>query len=683
MKEYERLVSHITREWIYDSANAATLKDECGEVYSVRRNIAGIEEHATMRVIKVPRDAALANAVRADPTKYSSERFAYAGTAYAIVEEAKSIAQKCTLEVVAIEDADIASLDEHGIAHAAWLVTKAEKKKRLNPQSVPRDQAIVIAQNLCKAVRALEKAGAVFPCLLPSSVFVDDDGEVSIESVSAVQQAYSNLSCCRYCAPETRVGGESSHAATVYSIGAITYEMLIHSDFVGTVKHYHDEVSDVLARACSSDSSERFANVEVFCQAIATVQRRNEDHPIVIPTERLDERPIEENRHKDQLSSDNKSHNKLFWLLVPVIVLAALILYPAFANRAVNQKQASNLPVTTAETTAVSVSTVVPSPTPTSSPSPTPARTHSPSPTPRITSQTTNTPKPTATPSPSPSPITTPDLTPVVFYDSGFENAFRERYSLVGDIYESTIKGFTELDLSNEGLTDIRDLSKFTELTKLYLNFNRIKDVEPLRALIKLKELRIHSNYEHLSDIDALRDLTDLEILYVHANSISRIDALKNLTKLKTLALGYNRISNIEVLSGLRNLEVLYIQHNSITDISALRALPLKNLCLQRNKSRLVNLDVIGEIKTLTDLDLCAMNAQSLKDSDISFLSALDNLRRLEIRENGGITTLPLDGLKSIEEVFVYGTSISSAEQNRFLLNHPNCTIDWWSPLGN
>ena len=69
-----------------------------------------------------------------------------------------------------------------------------------------------------------------------------------------------------------------------------------------------------------------------------------------------------------------------------------------------------------------------------------------------------------------------------------------------------------------------------------------------------------------------------MEILQLEINGLKNIEPLKELIKIKTLRLYNNQISDISCLKNLINLQELNITHNKITDISALCFLPNLNI---------------------------------------------------------------------------------------------------------
>ncbi|XP_038653401.1 leucine-rich repeat-containing protein 72 [Scyliorhinus canicula] len=80
-----------------------------------------------------------------------------------------------------------------------------------------------------------------------------------------------------------------------------------------------------------------------------------------------------------------------------------------------------------------------------------------------------------------------------------------------------------ELYLANKGLTEMPDLSRYKMLKYLWVNQNKIKNLDFLRLNIHLKELYLSSNL--ISEIaGALKNLTSLRILMLQNNWLHGVD---------------------------------------------------------------------------------------------------------------------------------------------------------------
>ncbi|KAG9470297.1 leucine-rich repeat-containing protein 72 isoform X2 [Eleutherodactylus coqui] len=116
-----------------------------------------------------------------------------------------------------------------------------------------------------------------------------------------------------------------------------------------------------------------------------------------------------------------------------------------------------------------------------------------------------------------------------------------------------------ELYLGRRGLKDVSDLSRFRLLKYLWLNHNKISNVNFLGNNFRLAELYLNSN--ELSDITG---------------------SLKHLTSLHTLMLNDNHLTNLQAtmkeLKGMTNLRILSLFHNPLEQDASYRHTVLHHL---------------------------------------------------------------------------------------------------------
>jgi small GTP-binding protein len=124
------------------------------------------------------------------------------------------------------------------------------------------------------------------------------------------------------------------------------------------------------------------------------------------------------------------------------------------------------------------------------------------------------------------------------------------------------------LELSNNQITDISEISKLTNLTSLYLSNNQI------------------------TDISEISKLTNLTSLYLSNNQITDISEISKLTNLTSLYLYNNQITDISEISKLTNLTLLYLSNNQITDIPF--------ILLQRFNFKITNDGIVIDGFTIT-----------------------------------------------------------------------------------
>lgn len=180
--------------------------------------------------------------------------------------------------------------------------------------------------------------------------------------------------------------------------------------------------------------------------------------------------------------------------------------------------------------------------------------------------------------------------------------------TLGGKTFKSNV---TELDLSGCGVKDISLLSVCTKLTKLDLSDNSISDISALVDIPGLTELDLSDN--SISDISPLVSMTKLTTLDLSNNSIKSVAALKELTKLTELQIGGNKLGSFSAIGALTALQTL------------------------------------------------GLNDTGLKDSDLSSLYTLKNLKKLNIEDNGALTE---SGVSALQKKLP-GCTISHSELAR------------------
>ena len=139
-----------------------------------------------------------------------------------------------------------------------------------------------------------------------------------------------------------------------------------------------------------------------------------------------------------------------------------------------------------------------------------------------------------------------------------------------------TFNRITTLNLSDNQVRDLSELSNLTDLVNLDLSRNYINgDLSALGAKDKLEKLTINSDGKYrLSDISAIGSFKRLTDLALEKQKISDVTPLKGLPLLKNLDLAENKIVDVSPLESLNSLETLSLQKNQIKDILPVTGLP-------------------------------------------------------------------------------------------------------------
>jgi len=131
----------------------------------------------------------------------------------------------------------------------------------------------------------------------------------------------------------------------------------------------------------------------------------------------------------------------------------------------------------------------------------------------------------------------------------------------------------------------------FSNLQKLDLSNNSITDLENITIFQNLKFLQVSGN--SISKIPTnIKNLKNLEYLYLGNNKLETINpALSLVSKLKLLALNNNKILRIpEILTNLTNLRTLHLHYNEIAVIPAGLVKPIET---NQNSNSCINVQEI------------------------------------------------------------------------------------------
>ena len=242
------------------------------------------------------------------------------------------------------------------------------------------------------------------------------------------------------------------------------------------------------------------------------------------------------------------------------------------------------------------------------------------------------------------------------FSDPALDAAVRAAVPLGGtypdviDITEVQGVGFTTLDASNQGITNISGLEYCTDLIDLNLAKNDISIVTPIASLTNLVSLDLSYN-EYVSDVSDLASLTSLVFLDLgngdprepgwnaeaaNTNMISDLTSLSGLTALQYLNVaGGTSLQDLLFLSGMIGLQELVLGNNLITDFSPLSGVE-------------------------TQLTLLVIVNCGFTDEDLPYINAMTNLTDLRIIDETGLTSISsLSGL-NLQYADFSGSSIAS-----------------------
>ena len=249
----------------------------------------------------------------------------------------------------------------------------------------------------------------------------------------------------------------------------------------------------------------------------------------------------------------------------------------------------------------------------------------------------------------------------VEFADTNLAKAVRRALSLpTGDgvdllkIPKAELEKLTELEASDEEITDLTGLEHATQLIELDITRNNISDITLLAQLTQLKTLDLRDN--KIGDITPLAGLAQLATLELRRNQIRDITPLAQLTQLTKLSFGggfgtRSTISDLTPLAQLTNLVELDISHSSISDLTPLAQ--LTNLVeLDISYSSISDLTPLAQLTNLVELGLSANNI-----TDLTPLAQLRLLNSLDLSQNSITDVTPLAQLIGLGSLSLHGNT--------------------------
>lgn len=128
------------------------------------------------------------------------------------------------------------------------------------------------------------------------------------------------------------------------------------------------------------------------------------------------------------------------------------------------------------------------------------------------------------------------------------------------------VRNLTHLDLSDNEIRSITQLSRLPDLEVLNLSNNSINSFSPLTLLTSMRELRLENT--GLASVSRLVRMIDLEVLYLNVNQLDDITGLEVLTGLRQLNLRDNDLTSVAALTSLAELDDLWLEGNDFDDVA-------------------------------------------------------------------------------------------------------------------
>jgi len=232
------------------------------------------------------------------------------------------------------------------------------------------------------------------------------------------------------------------------------------------------------------------------------------------------------------------------------------------------------------------------------------------------------------------SPVQTTTYVP----DDNFEQALIDLgYDDTLDNYVVTdsINSVTDLDVSNDSISDLTGIEGFTALTELDCSENQLTSLN-VSSNTALTDLRCNNN--ELDSLDVSNN-TALTVLFCYINSIDSLDVSNN-TALNSLFCQRNSIDSLDVSSNTA-LTAFHCGTNQLTSLDVSANTSLSSLTCWNNQ--LTSLDVSNNT-FLTSLGCQQNELTSLDVSNNTFLNQLycynTSIDSLDLSSNTALTLL-------------------------------------------
>ena len=192
-----------------------------------------------------------------------------------------------------------------------------------------------------------------------------------------------------------------------------------------------------------------------------------------------------------------------------------------------------------------------------------------------------------------------------------------------------------------------------------------------------------------------IKDINTLQVLDASNRKIKNLDGVENLIELRDLNLEDNFIKSVSPIKNLTKLEKLNLRNNEIKSLKEIQFqdiiyLNIRNLSLRHNVER----DEEGNDTRLSDISLLtqmvSLRKLDLRDNHIKDLSPISDLRRLtelDIRENKFESIEPLETLTRLKKLNIRDNKTKSLKPIRYLsyltyLNiHSNTNLESLEPI--
>ncbi|MEQ8246075.1 MAG: P-loop NTPase fold protein [Alphaproteobacteria bacterium] len=224
------------------------------------------------------------------------------------------------------------------------------------------------------------------------------------------------------------------------------------------------------------------------------------------------------------------------------------------------------------------------------------------------------------------------------------------------------------LELNNTQVADLAPLKGLTALQSLWLDNTQVADLAPLKGLTALETLWL--NYTQVADLAPLKGLTALETLWLNNTPVADLAPLKGLTALQTLELDNTPVADLAPLKGLTALQSLQLYNTPVADLAPLNGLTALQM-LWLNDTQVADL---APLKGLTALQMLYLNNTQV--ADLAPLNGLTALQTLTLNNTQVADLTPLKGLIRLKRLSLNSTPVNRQQIEALQAVLPDLTIE-------
>lgn len=204
-----------------------------GEVYEIRRNMYGLEEHAAMKVLRIPKDERDLDALRFEGMDDDSIARTYHGYVSDVIKEYETM-QKLgnSPHVVHVYDLEVRR-DKDRLLWTVYIRMELLTPIMRMPACIREEgQILKLAKDICSALTDCHRKNILHRDIKPENIFIDAEGNYKIGDfdisriVDHTTQASVGVGTYDYMAPEVVNGNSYGLQADIYSLGMVLYYLL-------------------------------------------------------------------------------------------------------------------------------------------------------------------------------------------------------------------------------------------------------------------------------------------------------------------------------------------------------------------------------------------------------------------------------------------------------------------------